>query len=261
METTKKAPVVQDNSHLKNMAARAYSKQQQKPLEEQRIMELLPMVSRIVSKVTSYVQAPLTRDDLVSAGTIGLIKAAKGYDATKNADFKTYAYIRIRGAIIDELRGWSFAPANLNKQFKQIEQIRLDITEETSIPPTDEQIAEAMSISMGKLYAIYENARSRHFMSISGFSDEEPALGQILSTNDESPDARLNKEEMVAQLSGAITDLPQKQRQIIILYYQQELTMKEIAEVLEVTESRVSQLHASAVCKLGANMKDYNDPR
>ena len=109
----------QSDHHLKEAALKAYSPQIKQVREDELILEYLPMVHKIVSQVVCYLQPPLSREDLVSAGTIGLVKAARDFDPTRDAEFKTYAYIRIRGSVIDELRGWSFTPVSLKKQFAQ----------------------------------------------------------------------------------------------------------------------------------------------
>ncbi|AQT66935.1 Sigma-28 [Anaerohalosphaera lusitana] len=247
---------------LKSLAARKYAQQQKQPNADQRVTQFLPMVHKLVSKVTSYLQPPLTRDDLVSAGTIGLIKAAHDYDSTKNAEFQTYAYIRIRGAIIDELRSWSFAPPSLNKQLQEAQTIHDEVMAHTGHSPSDEEVAKKMGIGVDKLYKTYEQGRARYFLSMSGYTEDEPALANVLAGSESGqPEQRIEREELVHDLADAIERLPQKQRQIVILYYQQELTMKEIAEVLEITESRVSQLHSSAVFKLGSLLKDHDNAR
>ena len=249
-----------DQDCLKGIAARAYAKEQKKPDQEKLITDSLDMVKRIVNKVTTYIKPPLSKEDLVSAGTIGLVKAARDFDPTKNADFKTYAYIRVKGAVIDELRSWTFAPASLAKQIRQAEEILKESIEKTGAAPADEKIAEKMDISVDKLYRIYENARSRHFLSINGLDDDEPALGNVLVAKDcKRPEDILLKQELIKRLAQEIQNLPQKEKQIIILYYQQELTMKEISLVLKITESRVSQLHAGAVFKLANQLKEYDD--
>lgn len=243
---------------LKGLAAKAYSTGQREYDPDKLVMDFLPMVGRIVEQVTTYIKPPLTKEDLVSAGSIGLVKAARNYDPSKKAEFKTYAYIRVKGAIIDELRSWSFAPANLSKQIKQAEEISRDNIEKTGFVIADEKLADKMDISVEKLYKIFENARSRHFMSIHGLDDDEPVLGNILVAHDsDGPQERIEKRELAARLAECITNLPEKQRQVVILYYQQELTMKEASLALNVTESRVSQLHASAIFTLAAQLKEY----
>jgi RNA polymerase sigma factor for flagellar operon FliA len=247
---------------LKGLAAKAYATGKKKHDPDKMIMEFLPMVGRIVDQVTTYIKPPLTKDDLVSAGSIGLVKAARDFDPTKNAEFKTYAYIRVKGAIIDELRSWSFAPANLSKQIRQAEEISRENIEKTGFIIDDEELAGKMDISVDKLYKIYENARSRHFMTIHGLNDDEPALGNVLIAHKtDTPQTAIEKRELAASLAECIKNLPEKQRQVIILYYQQELTMKEASLVLNVTESRVSQLHASAIFSLSSQLKEYGNGR
>ncbi|MCK5172598.1 MAG: sigma-70 family RNA polymerase sigma factor, partial [Planctomycetes bacterium] len=132
-DTTKK--------HLKGIALKAYGSQTRPRNEDKLVLEFLPMVHKITQQVVSYLHPPLSREDLVSAGTIGLVKAARDFNPTKDAVFKTYAYIRIRGAVIDELRSWSFTPASLKKQFDKAQQILRDTTEKTGHMPSDEYIA------------------------------------------------------------------------------------------------------------------------
>jgi len=244
--------------HLAGQVRRAYAAEAKEKNDEDLILRYLPLVHRIVSQVVSYLKPPLSREDLVSAGTIGLIKAAHDFDPTKDAEFKTYAFIRIRGAIIDEMRQWSFAPPATVRQYDRAQEITEQILEETGLPPTDEQLAEKLEISVEKLYRMFETIRARHFLSIHGLSDEAPALGPCLAAhNGEQPFDRLEQEELIEQLSKAIHELPEKQRRIIVLYYHKELTMKQTAQVLEITESRVSQLHATALYRLAAVLKRW----
>jgi len=203
---------------------------------------------------------PLSRDDLISAGTIGLVKAARDFDPAHDASFKTYAYIRIRGAVLDELRAWSFAPATVKKQLDRAQQIAEQILQHTGRAPSDKELAEKLGISLEKMYKIFEDARRRHFLSIHGLDDEAPVLGSMLAaTGTKQPGHRLEQAELVAELAKQIEQLPTKQRRIILLYYHQELTMKQIASILKITESRVSQLHASALFKLSIRLREFDD--
>jgi len=238
-------------------ALRAYDDQMRRSRQDELIIQYLPLVHRIVHQVASYLQPPLTREDLISAGTIGLVKAARDFDPTKDAEFKTYAYIRIRGAVIDELRGWSFAPPTVKKLFDQAQEIAERMMQEHGTVADDEQIADAMNIPLDKLYQIYETARARHFLSISGADDESPALGGLLAAGGSAPGDRMEREEMRKLLAQAIKELPDKQRQIILLYYHRELTMKQVSEAMDLTESRISQLHAAALFKLSVRMKQW----
>ncbi len=238
--------------HSKDAVLKAYG--------DKFIVELLPLVHKIVQQVTSYLHPPLTREDLVSAGTIGLIKAARDYDPSYDAEFKTYAYIRIRGAVIDEFRGWSFAPSSVKKEFDQVQKVMREMAEENGQLPSDDQLAEKLGISVEKMYKIFEQARARHFLSIHGLNDDTPTLGHFLAAeNTERPFDRMEKAELVEKLAQSIENLEDKHRKVVLLYYHKELTMKEIAMVLKVTESRSSQLHAAALVKLSMKLKQYND--
>jgi RNA polymerase sigma factor for flagellar operon FliA len=249
---------IQDE-HLAHRALKTYGSNVSRQKEDEKIIQYIPLVHRIVSQVTSYLNMPLSKDDLVSAGTIGLVKAARDFDPTKDAEFKTYAYIRVRGAIIDELRGWSFTPPRVKKLINQAQEISENCYNEHGSLPSDEEVAEKMGIDEAKLGEIYETARARHFISIYGLNEDSPALGQFLAANVKLPDIGVEREELKMQLARAIKELPEKHRQVILLYYHRELTMKQVSEVMELTEPRVSQLHAAALFKLSVRLKHWNN--
>jgi RNA polymerase sigma factor for flagellar operon FliA len=242
-----------------DQAVRMYAGHARKPREDEMIVKFLPLVHKIVSQVATYLQPPLSREDLISAGTIGLVKAARDFDPSRDAGFKTYAYIRIRGAVIDELRSWSFAPPNIKRQFDQAQEISSRMMERDGQMPADEDVAQQLGISTEKMYRIFETARARHFLSIHGNTGESPMLGEMLACSTAmGPQEEIEREELIQVLTQAITQLPEKQRRIVVMYYQKELTMKQIAEVLEITESRVSQLHAAALFKLSVRLGQDN---
>ena len=250
----------QANGHLTGQALKAYGRQMNhQKNEDELILQFLPLVHRIVSQVASYLKPPLSREDLVSAGTIGLVKAARDFDPSKDAEFKTYAYIRVRGAVIDELRGWSFAPPAIKKLIDQARDISERAVNESGRPPSDDELASEMGIDSDKMYQVFETARARHFLSINGMDEESPALGQFLASDSKSPDSSMEQGELKKHLVEAIQELPEKHRQIILLYYHRQLTMKQISEVMDVTESRISQLHAAALFKLSVHMKQWDD--
>ena len=250
------------NRNSKHLVKRTYSGQEEQSAENKQIVQFLPMVHKIVQRVVTYLKPPLTYEDLVSAGTVGLIKAVHNYDPSQRAEFKTYAYIRIRGAILDELRGWSFVPANVNKQIRKTLQLSMEITEQRGVAPTDEELAEKLRITVDKLYRTFENARAKDFVSIDSSRENSPSLSSSLaSANAAIPDQQLEHSELVDKLTEAIQQLNSKQKQIIILYYQQQLTMKQIAEVSNITEPRVSQLHASALFNLSVKLRQWKDGR
>ena len=249
-------------NHLRTAARRAYAGQKEPIIDNDQIAELLPLVRKVVQRVVTYVKPPLSYEDLISAGTVGLVKAARDFDPAHQAEFKTYAYIRIRGAILDELRNWSFVPANVDKHIRETLQASGEITEKTGLAPSDEQLAQKLQIPIEKLYAIFESARAKQFVSIDNSSDDAPPLGDLLAAaNTTSPHENAEKAELVDKLAQAIGNLNQRQRRIILLYYQQQLTMKQIADLFDITEPRVSQLHAAALFNLSVKLRKWKDAR
>ena len=257
--------------HLTTVALRTYRGQDwsdklttsKQPLDNKRIAEFLPMVAKIAQRVITYLKPPLSFEDLVSAGTVGLVKAARDYDPSHKADFKTYAYIRIKGSILDEMRDWSFVPSDINKQINETREQSRRIIEQTGNPPTDEELAEKLGITADKLYRTFECARARQFISIDGPKQEDaPSPGNTLAAaGTKAPNERIEQAELIDKLAEAIQQLPEKQRQVILLYYQQNLTMKQTAEVFGITESRVSQLHASALFNLSVKLREWKNGR
>lgn len=263
MATKKTSPQQLDGNnreHLKTRAKNAYNNQKEALIDNEQITQFIPMVHKVVQRVVTYIKPPLSYEDLVSAGTVGLVKAAHDYDPAHQAEFKTYAYIRIRGAILDELRNSSLLPANVDKQLREATLASLEITNQTGKAPTDEQLAEKLQITVDKLYQMFENARAKHFVSIDSSRENSPLLAASLAAASTlTPDKQLEQAELVDKLTEAIGHLNDRQRQIIILYYQQELTMKQIAEVFDITEPRVSQLHSSALFSLSIKLRQWKD--
>lgn len=265
---------VEDSTqHLKAVALRTYSGQKRSAegrLDDEQIAQLLPMVHKIARRVVTYLRPPLSFEDLVSAGTVGLVKAARNFDSSRQAGFRTYAYIKIKGAILDELRSASLLPVNLSKQVRDACRLSQKIAEQTGIAPTDDELAEKLGITVGEVYELFETARAQHFVSIDDFAfwrsegpaEDVPALSNFLAASDTAtPEKQLEQAELVDKLTEAIQQLDQRRRQVILLYYQQNLTMKQIADLLEITESRVSQLHASALFNLSAKLRQWNNGR
>jgi len=248
--------VEDDSSHLKAAARRTYMDQKQPPINDNQIVQLLPMVHKIAQKVTSYLRPTLSIDDLISAGMVGLVKAARDYDPSFQAEFKTYAYTRIKGAILDELRNSYQLPADLHQQVRQATNISQQIYARSGSLPTDEELAERLGVPIEKLYDAFQAARTQHFLSIDGFEESAPLLGEILaSAGTLKPDEQLERAELIEKLAGAVASLERKQRQVIILYYQQQLTMKQIAEALDISEPRVSQIHSAALFNLAVKLE------
>jgi RNA polymerase sigma factor FliA len=256
-------PLCTEKPNLSGAALRAYTgcKETNEPPERNELIQkYLPLVHKIAGRVVTYLKPPLSYEDMVSAGMVGLVTAARDYDPSFGTGFKTYAYIRIKGAILDELRGWSAAPVNQTKRIQNARSISMKILTETGKAPTDEELAEQLGITTEELYEIYDADRAEHFVSLDSFG------GQAISPDSYSaseqictPDRQLEQSELIHELAGAIQQLSEKNRHVILLYYQQHLTMKQIAEVLGITESRVCQLHSSALFNLSVKLRQWKD--
>ena len=236
-------------------ANQAYAQQTRQRQDEQWIVGHLPLVRHIVLKVVGNLSFHNDLDDLISAGTLGLVRAARAFDPSREVDFKTYAYIRIRGAVIDELRGRSFLPAGVHKEVRRLKDAYQQHSANHGRPPTDEELAEAMGVPLAGLYRMLAEARKQNFLSIHGLGEEDSVAGQFHPASREpSPVEQAERKETLEGMTQAIRELPERDRLVVLLYYDRDLTMKEAAQVLGVTESRFSQLHSSAVFKLSMKM-------
>ena len=237
-------------------ASAAYTAESRQAEDDARIVEYLPLVRHVVQKISASLPRHIDSDDLMSAGTLGLVRASRRFDADKKVDFKTYAYICIRGAVIDELRHRSFVSTNIHHQIRKVRDCYQHYISAHGEPPSDEDLAARTGLTAEQLYRVLQEARRQNFLSIHGLTEEQPALGSLTPADDgPSPVEQAERQETLERLAVAIRQLPERDRVLLILYYERDLTMKEIAEVLTITESRVSQLHASAVFKLSMKMR------
>jgi len=245
-----------DCKHVHARARQAYAYESDQGQIDKRVIDFLPLVRHVAQKVVSHAASGIEMDDIISAGTVGLVKAARNFDPSRHADFKTYAYIRVRGAILDELRQRSFVPVAVHKRIRDIRKAYQELKGPSGQEPSDEQLAKKLGITLEQLYKTLQSARTRHFLSIHGLSGDPPALEPLLPVSgDPTPDQVAERRELLGRLAEAITELPDRDRTVLLLYYERDLTMKEAAQVLEVTESRVSQIHASAIFKLSMKLK------
>jgi RNA polymerase sigma factor for flagellar operon FliA len=241
---------------LRAKAAEVYTTQSRETREQEWVLAHLPLVRHIVQKIAGHMGRRADLDDLISAGTLGLVKAARAFDSTKHVEFSTYAYIRIRGAVIDELRGRSFTTPDTNRYIRLVRKAYQTFLAVNGRPPTDEELAAQAEIPIEKLYRTFEDSRRRHFLSFNGLSDDQPSIGAMLPADEAtSPEPMAEQRELVSRMADAIQELSERDRTIILLYYDKDLTMKEIAETLGITESRVSQVHAAALFRLGMKLR------
>lgn len=232
---------------------------------DQLILEYAPLIKYIAQKIASRLPANIELDDLISSGVIGLMDAIEKYDSSRDNKFKTYAEFRIRGAILDELRAQDWVPRSVREKAKQLERIYSKIEQQKGRQATDEEVCSELGISQDEYHDMLNQVRSVSLLSyddLSSFSkaDKRALHGQTdgasKSTNPFSEVSVASIKKLIAE---AIRELPEKQRLVLSLYYYEDLNLKEIGRVLDVTESRVSQLHTQAILRLKGKLRNHWD--
>jgi RNA polymerase sigma factor for flagellar operon FliA len=225
------------------------------PDRDQMLLEHLPTVRYLARRIHERLPHHVELDDLISAGVVGLIDAFSKFDHTKQVQFKSYAQFRIRGAILDSLRTLDWSPRELRRKGRAVEEAIRSVTHKLGRVPSEPEIAREMNLGLNEYQQLLGELKgleigSLHMERIEDSGDEE--LAYIPGAPDEDPLFRCMQGEMKQRLIDAIEELPEKERMVLTLYYYEELTMKEIGLTLGVVESRVSQIHSSAVVRLRA---------
>ena len=217
------------------------------------ILEHIPLLKHIVGRMSFDLSGGLDRDDLYGFGMLGLIAAADSWDASRGLKFSTYAYTRIRGAILDELRRMDFLPRGRREKVRELDRAIRKMEQENGGPPSPEQVGAELGIDAEEVDEILLQARSSSEASLSDGPTAQ--LASMLSDpKSESPVGSVEWEEMRELLVKVVSTLPEQEQTVINLYYGEELLLKEISGILGVTESRVSQIHSRALYRLNKNL-------
>jgi RNA polymerase sigma factor for flagellar operon FliA len=212
------------------------------------IVEHIPLVSAIAAHVQRSLPVHIEVDDLVHAGMMGLFDAAIKYQVDKKVAFATYAKHRIRGAILDSLRQLDWASRDLRKRYKQMESVKAELSAKLQREPTDAEMASAMGLDARRWRALMVDFRSLgHAAAQTRPEREEQPNLEMPCTDAQNPDQLFARSELREKLTSAMSTLPARYRKVVELYYHREMTMKEIGSILGVNESRVSQIHKSAL--------------
>jgi len=234
------------------------------PLSAEKRNELIltytPLIKYIATRLAARLPAQVSLDDLISCGIIGLIDAINKFDVSKNVQFKTYAEFRVKGAMLDELRALDWVPRSIRRKTTDLEKAYADIEKQKGRPATDEEVAQNMGLSLDDFYKLLDETKSVSFMDIEFLRQKatetnDPTLAETFAMDDNDPFTAINLAQIRELIAGAISDLPEKEKLTVSLYYQDELTMKEIGEVLGYTESRISQMHSKAMYRLRTKLK------
>ena len=238
-----------------------YDKTRSSVVREKIILEYAPLVKMVAGRLSMYLGYNVEYEDLVSYGIFGLIDAIDKFDFLKDVKFETYASLRIRGAILDQIRKMDWIPRTIRQKQKKIDTVIRDIEIKYGRSATDEEIAAGLGIT-GEEYLDWQSQmKITNIVSLNEFLEQGSEVpneaNQGRSTQFDSPEAVLERDELKKILVEALDLLTENERKVIVLYYYEELTLKEISNILGVSESRISQLHTRALQKMRGKMGNY----
>ncbi len=239
---------------------RRYRKTKDPELRDRLVRQYAPLVKYVAGKVAVGMPQNVEFDDLVGYGVFGLFDAIEKFDPDKHVKFKTYAVTRIRGAIFDELRSIDWVPRSVRQKAREIEETVRRLEASLGRAATDEEIAKSLNMSFKDFEKTMLKISATSILSLNDVwytgedNDKVSIADSIESPQSLNPDVIVEKDEIKRVIIQAIGELPEKEKTVLVLYYYEDLTLKEIGQVLEVTESRVSQLHTKAIMRLRAKL-------
>ena len=236
-----------------------YRKKPSQELREKLIIEYSQLVKIVAGRLSMYLGHNVEYDDLVSYGIFGLIDAIDKFDLAKNVKFETYASLRIRGSILDQIRKMDWIPRTVRQRQRQIDEAMKQIEMRTGRVATDEELAKELGVSDEESCNWQSQLKVTNVVSLNEFEETgpEPVMDATHNSHFAQPEDVIEADELKEMLVKSLDGLTEKERRVIELYYYEELTLKEISKVLEVSESRISQLHTKALVKMRKVMGPY----
>ncbi|MBR6281002.1 MAG: FliA/WhiG family RNA polymerase sigma factor [Lachnospiraceae bacterium] len=236
-----------------------YRKNPTPQLREQIIVEYAPLVKVVAGKLAMYLGSNVEYDDLVGYGVFGLIDAIDKFDLGKEVKFETYASLRIKGAILDQIRKMDWIPRTVRQKQKKIDEASRSVEIRTGKMASDAEVANELGITEDEYLGWQSQLKVTNLVSLNEFMEQgnEPAMDAHRNALFEQPEDVISREELKEVLGEALETLTEKEKKVILLYYYEDLNLKEISRVLEVSESRVSQLHTKALVKMKKKMGPY----
>ncbi len=236
-----------------------YRKNPTPQLREQIIVEYAPLVKVVAGKLAMYLGSNVEYDDLVGYGVFGLIDAIDKFDLGKEVKFETYASLRIKGAILDQIRKMDWIPRTVRQKQKKIDEASRSVEIRTGKMASDAEVASELGITEDEYLGWQSQLKVTNLVSLNEFMEQgnEPAMDAHRNAHFEQPEDVISREELKEVLGEALETLTEKEKKVILMYYYEDLNLKEISRVLEVSESRVSQLHTKALVKMKKKMGPY----
>jgi RNA polymerase sigma factor for flagellar operon FliA len=231
--------------------------------QERLVLQYAPLIKYIATRMALRLPPHISLDDLISSGMIGLLDAIKKFDPQKNINFKTYAEFRIKGAILDELRALDWIPRSIRKKSNQLEKAYVTLQKELGRPAEVEEVAQSMGLSIEEYYHLLDETKGISIMDIDSVRKNLPNIAEeelyeiLQDESARDPFISVHFAELREILMKALECLPDKGKLLISLYYYEELTMKEIGEIMGYTESRISQMHTQAILHLCTKLTEY----
>ncbi|MDD3839684.1 MAG: FliA/WhiG family RNA polymerase sigma factor [Clostridia bacterium] len=247
------------NSIEEDKLWKAYKKNPSDTIRNELILKNTYLVKQIAGRIFTSIAKKVDYDDLVSIGIIGLIDSIEKYDIDRKVKFKTYAYLRIRGEIQDYLRKQDYVPRNIREKANMIEKAYNQLQSQHCKAITDEEVANYLNIPLGEFNDIIKRIDSYINFSLEDMLEKNIYVEPISTDKDVIPHEQLENREIKRILSNAIDRLPAKERKVIQLYYYEELTLKEIGIILNLSESRISQLHTKSLLRLRGSLARYKN--
>lgn len=221
---------------------------------DKRLTDCAPLVRRIAYYLMTRMPPSVQVDDLIQAGMIGLLEASRNYDPAQGATFETYAGIRIRGAMIDEIRKSDWTPRTLRKKARDVSEAIAQIESERGREARDSEVAERLGIGLDEYHDIVRDAAGHKLVSLEDMLPGAQSSAERAVVGDDDPLEQLEHERLKQSLSAAIGGLPEKERLVMAMYYDEELNLREIGAVMGVSEARVCQIHGQALVRIRARL-------
>jgi RNA polymerase sigma factor for flagellar operon FliA len=240
------------NNEARQKLWEEYSKRKSPELYERIIIEYAGLVKLVAGRLSMYLEHNVEYDDLVGYGTFGLIDAIDKFDYSKGYKFETYASLRIRGAILDQIRKMDWIPRSIRQKQRKMENAYQALETKHGRTVTDEDVAEELNLTIEEFEDWQTQTNITNIISLDEFLEQgsESRTEQFFATSFDQPDRIVEQKELKDILARTLETLTEKEKKVIVLYYYEDLTLKEISRILEVSESRISQLHTKALQKL-----------
>lgn len=238
-----------------------YSKTKDSKLKEELIVEYGTLVKYVSGRLSLYLGQYVEFEDLVSYGIFGLIDAIDKFDLNKGVKFETYASLRIRGSILDSIRKLDWVPRTVRQKQKQMDQVYLELENKLGHTPSDDEVADKLKIPVDEVQDFVKKNNIISLISLDEYVEQnyEMNLNTVKQSSTDEPEYIYEQQELKQSIADAIEKLSEKEKMVITLYYFEELTLKEISAIMNISESRVSQLHTKAVSRLKTKLGRYKD--